>query len=154
MCGSLVGWDSLLTFSEPELVSLEPSGVLAERELVARGLPEVLADLGRALAVGEVHDAGQEQADLLRILQSGLRGTVFRLRGRGDLGALDGDVELVGHVTALVRDVRDGGCRVGRGVGLVHADLRLVGREVPDVVGLGVIVGQLDVGDLDEIRTR
>ena len=26
MCGSLVGWDSLLTFSEPELVSLEPSG--------------------------------------------------------------------------------------------------------------------------------
>ena len=126
-------------------------GVLAERELVARGLPEVLADLGRALAVGEVHHAGQEQADLLRILQTGLRGTVFRLRGRGDLGALDGDVELVGHVTALVRDVRDGGCRVGRGVGLVHADLRLVGREIPDVVGLGVIVGQLDVGDLDEI---
>ena len=126
-------------------------GILAERELVARGLPEVLADLGRALAVGEVHHAGQEQADLLRILQTGLRGTVFRLRGRGDLGALDGDVELVGHVASLVRDVRDGGCRVGRGVGLVHADLRPVAGEIPDVVGLGVVVGQLDVGDLDEI---
>ena len=126
-------------------------GVLAEREFVARVLPEVLADLGRALAVREVHDARQEQADLLRILQSGLRGTVFRLRGRGDLGARHGDVELVGHITALVRDVRDGGRRVGRGVRLVHADLRLVGREVPDVVGVRVIIGQFDVGDLDEV---
>ncbi len=100
ICGSLVGWDSLLTFSEPELVSLSRR-VLAERSSSPAAFLKSLADLGRALAVGEVHHARQEQADLLRILQSGLRGTVLRLRGRGDLGALDGDVELVGHILPL-----------------------------------------------------
>ena len=112
----------------------------AEGEFVARLLAEVLADLGRALAVREVDPAGDEERDLLRVLQFLQSLEVGGLGGGGGLGALDGDVELVGHVLAGVDDVAHAAFAVGAGRGLVHADVLGVGVE--NVVGGSPVIGE------------
>ena len=112
----------------------------AEGEFVARLLAEVVAHLGRALAVREVDPAGDEERDLLRVLQFLQSLEVGCLGGGGGLGALDGDVELVGHVLAGVDDVAHAAFAVGAGRGLVHADVLGVGVE--DVVGGRPVIGE------------
>ena len=122
----------------------------AEGEFVSRVPAEVLADLGRALAVGEVHRAGDEERDLLRVLQSLQSLEVGGLGLGGGLGALDGDVELVGHVLAGVHDVADAAFAVGARVGLVDADVLGVGVE--DVVGGRPVVRERELtGLLDQV---
>ncbi|VUX63009.1 Uncharacterised protein [Bifidobacterium pseudocatenulatum] len=122
----------------------------AEGELVARGLAVVLADLFRALAVGEVDLAGDQERDLLRVLQSLEPFEVGGLGGGGGLGALDCDVELVGHVLASVDDVAHAAFAVGARFGLVDADVLRVGVE--DVVGGSPVVREDELlGRLDQI---
>ena len=130
----------------------------AERDLVARLPAEVLAHPGRALAVREVHGERDEQGQL-QALPHALQGLqIVRFRGGGRHGALDLDVEHVGHVGALVRDVRDAGPHVvlhrgavdrvgavGLGLGREHPDLRRVLR-IDQIVGGGPVVGQLQLG--------
>ena len=120
-----------------QLVAVLAGG--AERGLVALADAHVLADLGRALAVGHVDDARHEQGDLLRLGHAGQLLQVAGLGGGGDLGALDGDVVQGGHVLALRVDAVDGGLGRGVRVGLVHAD-RAFAVRVEQVVGVRVVV--------------
>ena len=122
----------------------------AEGEFVARVLLEVLADLFRALAAGEIDPAGDQERDLPRVLQLLQSLEVGCPGGGGGRGALDGDGELVGHVPAGGHDVAHAAFAVGAGRGLVHADVLDVGVE--DVVGGSPVIGEGELlGRLDQV---
>ena len=122
----------------------------AEGEFVARGLLEVLADLFRALAVREVHHAGDQERDLPGVLQLPQSLEVGGLGGGGGLGALDGDGELVGHVLAGGHDVAHAAFAVAAGRGLVHADV--LGVRVEQIVGGRPVIGEDELGGrLDQV---
>ncbi|VUX62207.1 Uncharacterised protein [Bifidobacterium pseudocatenulatum] len=93
----------------------------------------------------EVHVEGDHDADLLRGLQVLLRGLVGVLRADRDLGALGGDVELVGHVPAGLVQVVDAGVGLVGGVLLVDLDVGGV-LQVEDAIDVGEVVGPRDLG--------
>ena len=93
----------------------------------------------------EVHVERDHDADLLRGLQVLLRGLVGVLRADRDLGALGGDVELVGHVPAGLVQVVDAGVGLVGGVLLVDLDVGGV-LQVEDAIDVGEVVGPRDLG--------
>ena len=103
----------------PPLLSSRRLRVHARVELVALGLAVGFEQLHGV----EVHVERDHDADLLRGLQILLRGLVGVLRADRDLGALGGDVELVGHVPAGLVQVVDAGVGLVGGVLLVDLDV-------------------------------
>ena len=121
-----------------EVVALR---VHARVELVALGLAVGFEQLHGV----EVHVERDHDADLLRGLQILLRGLVGVLRADRDLGALGGDVELVGHVPAGLVQVVDAGVGLVGGVLLVDLDAGGV-LQVEDAIDVGEVVGPRDLG--------